>query len=696
MWFVVRDPSNNQFFRMPDPAYQFIGLLDGRRTVDEAWELCGGQLGDAAPTQGEAIQLLGQLYTSNLLQADLPADTASMFERHRKRVRREVGGYMTNLLFVRIPLFDPDRILERWVGVFGWLFSWIGLVLWFIVVSTGFYFLMGHWGQLVEKVQQQEFFATENLMILYLSFAAIKAIHEFAHGFACKRFGRDTHTGGEVHTIGIMFLVFMPVPYVDASSSWAFRSKWQRAGVGAAGIFAELAVASVAAVVWANTSADHLANAIAYNLIFIASVSTLIFNGNPLLRFDGYYILSDLLEIPNLQHRSKEYLYYLVRKYVFGARRAQHPSQSAKEKSWLLFFVIASTIYRVFISVRILLFVADKLFFVGALLAMMALVSWLFVPLGKFVRYLATKEELSRTRGRAVTATLAFATLIAVTIGAIQMPDYGHAEGFVEPRQLAEVYVESDGFVEHVEPSGVRVQRGGEPLLVAHNVELAAQRNQLLAERRIEEANLRLSAQSDEVVTIQMLLGRIEALDAQIRRINERIAKLKLKPSTHGLWIAPDIDHSPGAYLRQGDKVGMIASVEDLLVRITADQYLGPRIAPEMGLGAQVDLRVKGRPDIGFTGTIRKILPAGQERLPSRALGYLVGGSMAVDLEDPEYQRSAQPFFEVQIDPNPNQAVLPTLLSGQRVIARFEMPKKPLAVQWWRQIRQLVQRRFQA
>ncbi|MEM7735759.1 MAG: PqqD family peptide modification chaperone, partial [Deinococcota bacterium] len=114
LWVVFRDPSNNQFFRVDESAYRFVAMLDGQRTVAQVWEACNEQLGDAAPTQGEAIQLLGQLYTSNLIHADLPADAAGMFDRYKKRMNRQVRGYLMNVLFARVPIFDPDRMLDRW------------------------------------------------------------------------------------------------------------------------------------------------------------------------------------------------------------------------------------------------------------------------------------------------------------------------------------------------------------------------------------------------------------------------------------------------------------------------------------------------------------------------------------------------------------------------------------------------------
>ena len=137
-WHVLREPGSNKFFRLHDAAYRFIGLLDGRRTLDEAWLHVSDRFGDDAPTQGEAIALIGQLYTGNLLTADLPNDSQSIFERYRKRRHKEVGGYLLNLFFTRIPLFDPDRFLSLTLPYASWLFGPVGLVAWALLLFYGF------------------------------------------------------------------------------------------------------------------------------------------------------------------------------------------------------------------------------------------------------------------------------------------------------------------------------------------------------------------------------------------------------------------------------------------------------------------------------------------------------------------------------------------------------------------------------
>jgi putative peptide zinc metalloprotease protein len=484
MWYVIRDPSNNQFFRLNQASYHFIALLDGRRQVSEVWRICNEQLGDRAPTQGEAIRLLGQLYTANLLQAELPADAQSMFERYRKRVRREMGGYFMNLLFPRIPLLNPEGFLNAFVGVVGWVFSRPGLLLWCVLVGAGFWGLTGQWDRLIKAGMPQTLLATDNLLLLYATFAVIKAIHEFGHAFACKKFGKDEGSGGEVHTMGLMLLVFMPTPYVDASSSWAFRSKWHRITVGVAGMYVEIAVAAVAAIIWAHTREGVVIHDIAYNAMFIASVSTVLFNANPLLRYDGYYMLSDLLEIPNLAQRGKEYLYYLVRKHVYGVRNPQSPAHSRGERFWFVIYALCSFVYRVFVSVAIMLFIADKLFFVGAVLAVASLAGWMVYPTAKFLHYLLTSEELTRTRGRAMLATAGFVVVAVALLGVVPFPDHDRAEGVVEAREQRLVHMAADGFIERVLPSGRAVSTEGPELLVAHNPQLESELAQVRAEQR--------------------------------------------------------------------------------------------------------------------------------------------------------------------------------------------------------------------
>jgi putative peptide zinc metalloprotease protein len=690
LWYVLENPTNSEYARIAENAYRFAGALDGRKTVAQLWQFCNEQLGDGAPTQGEVIQLLGQLHAMNLLYVDLPPDAQGLLNRYRRRIRRQVLNYLANLLFLRIPLIDPDAFLERWVGVFGPIFSWAGFCLWMILLATGLYFVIGNWSELI--AQSSDVLAPGNLFLLYLSFVLVKICHEFSHAFACKRFGRLNRSTGDVHSMGVMFLVLFPLPYVDASSAWAFRSKWHRAIVGMAGVMAELAAASIAAILWAQTSTGTV-HIIAYNVIFVASVSTVLFNGNPLLRFDAYYVLCDLLEIPNLAQRSKNYIYYIVKRYIWAVKKLQNPAYGPGEMFWFVLYGTTSTVYRIYISIRILLFLnrrlPEQLFILVPLFAIAAISGWLVAPLVQFIKYLATGPELARSRRRAVVSTAGGLCVTLVLTGLIHVPDHYRIEGIVEPVQLALIHAQSDGFVTTFLPSESIASPDGLPLVQAVNPELEARKASLLAERRGLEARYRL-AEGQETAAAQIIAEQIDALNESLARVQFQLENLNLKAPFKGVWVAPEIDRAKGTYLRRGEKIGFVGSLDDLVLRVTAGQDVAAMIFEQAD--RDVEIRVKGRPDKRLTGRIDKILPAGSDELPSEALGYAAGGNMPTRSPTPQDRTAAERFFEIRIKPAASDAS--SLLTGQRVVVRLTMTSKPLLVQWHQSIRRLFQRRF--
>jgi putative peptide zinc metalloprotease protein len=688
--YVLENTSNNQFARLGEEAYRFIGMLDGTRSISDVWDVCNEQFGDDALTQPEVLQLLGQLYAMNLLYVDLAPDSEVLFDRYKKRVRRQITSYLTNVLFVRVPLWDPDHFLNRWVGLFGKPFGWAGLVIWLVLASTGGYFAISNIGGLVDSASNV--LDPNNLIVLYLTFAVIKVMHEFGHAFSCKHFGRLNGTGGEVHKMGIMFLVFFPLPYVDASSAWAFKSKWHRAIVGMAGVLVDLAVASVAAIVWANTSAGTV-HAIAYNAIFVASISTILFNGNFLLRFDAYYVLTDLIETPNLSQRSRDYLYYLVRKYAFGISRAWSPAQTSGERYWFIFYGFASTGFRVYISVRILLYLndalPDALSIVVPVLIFSALVGWLFMPLGKLVRYLAVSPELGRDRFRAVGVAVLFIFLLFGVLGFLRVPDYSRIEGIVEPVRFTVLHAETGGFVTAALPSNTVVSAEAAPLIESDNYRMGAEQRRLEAERDAVQIRYRLAMTAD-LVAAQIHDEELIVIDNRLEQLEERIDGLILKSPIDGMWVSPDIDSRVGSYLNQGEPIGLVADMSEMIIRATAVQNVAANLIEQAR--PDVELRRRGRPELTLDGTIVNIFPAGHQELPSESLGYAAGGAVPVDIRDPSGKKTTENFFEIRIKPDFGD-VEPWRV-GQRVHVRVRLNDSPLASQLWHYARQLFQRRF--
>ncbi len=264
-WHIAHDPASNQFYRLSPVGYEFVGLLDGHRSVEEVWEVSLGNHGDSAPTQQEVIELLSQMYGSNLLAIDGSPETEQLLSRGRDRTKRRIAQQAIGIMYFKLRLFNPDRYLSWLEPIMRPLLNKWGFLIWAAWVTFGLVKIIPHWDEL--RTAFQTAMAPANLLWLSVIFIIVKAIHETGHGVICKRFG------GQVPEFGAMMLVMLPSPYVDASSAWTFSSKWQRMAVGAGGMIFELAIAAAAAHVWINAP-DAQIKQLAFNAMLTTSVST--------------------------------------------------------------------------------------------------------------------------------------------------------------------------------------------------------------------------------------------------------------------------------------------------------------------------------------------------------------------------------------------------------------------------------------
>ena len=675
-WYVVRDPAGNQFHRLSDAAYRFVALLDGRRTVQEAWDLCGGQLADDAPTQPEVIHILSQLHAANLLEADITPDSAVLLKRYKQMQKRQWQGRMMNILFPRIPLWDPDSFLNRWMPIMRLLLSPFGVILWLALVMSAIFYLVPEWGRLRASVEHS--MDPGNWIYLWAVFVLIKLVHELGHAFMCRRFG------GEVHELGVMFLVLIPAPYVDASTAWSFRSRWQRMLVGGAGMIFELFIAAIAAFVWLNTAPGELVNQLAYNTMFIASVTTIVFNINPLLRYDGYYMLSDFWEIPNLRQKSTEYALGLLKRHVFRVKSPM-PLPPPMQRLWLFLYAVASSIYRVFIGIMIIVVVAYRVPILGALMALGGVVTWLVVPVFKTARYLAIEPELHRKRGRATVFTAVVAAAIVVLVGLVPFASHIDSQGIVEPGVKDVVKVAEEGTVVAIKVHDGDHVKAGQVLVVMEDKPLAAQLEESKAHLNVLEKSKQQAVVSNQNDRI-MFDSQIEAIQTELAEYRRRLEKLTVRATMDGEVIAPLLNEKLGMYLPRGSEIATLAQTNTVLVRANIDQrdyewvLKSRRKQALIWLVSQWDQTLYGQ-DVLF-------LPASNPELVHRSLGFGGGGVNEVDPRDQSGKRAKTPQFEMQIRlNNDGGGVLP----GQRAFVRCSLDKEPLAMQWATRFWQLLQ-----
>jgi len=679
LWYVLQDPTSGRHHRFNPAAYTLIGLMNGRRTVQELWEQSASRLGDDMPTQDEVIQLLGKLHQADVLQSDISPDTAELFSRFRNKRQRTLKQQLSSPLSVKLPLYDPDRLVDRLVKLLHPAFSRTGFFVWLAVTVTGLVLAVQHWSELSENVVDRVL-ATENLLLLWVTFPVVKAIHEFGHALAVKRWG------GEVHEMGIMLLVFMPVPYVDASASSAFVDKRRRMIVAGAGMMVELFIAALAMFMWLNLE-PGLARAAAFNAMLIAGVSTLLFNANPLLRFDGYYMLADYLEIPNLASRSNQYIGALLEKHFLGATEREPGVESAGEGAWFIFYGIAAFCYRIFIAGFIVTFIAGKYFVIGVVLAIWAAYKMVVAPVIKPLWYILFSERLRGNRhrvyGMLTGATLALTLLLFV----IPVPMWTMAEGVVRLPEEASLRSESGGFVDKVLAAPDRHVRRGEPILQFRDPELLAQVKILQA--RLQEAETRYNASLGvdrnqvEQSREEIRQARLQLADAQYR-----LSRLLLRSPEDGKLVIPQANDLPGRYVPRGALIGYVLDPRDVMARVVVDQGSVDLVRQRV---RNVEMRLAENTGRLLKGRVVREVPAATYELPSDAMSVRAGGRIALDPRAVGNNRSLQAMFVFDIALPPGEQV--TRL-GQRVQVRFYHGTAPVAWQLFRRIRQLFLSKF--
>src|ERR1043165_1349831 len=545
-WHVAHDPASNQFYRLSPVGDEFVGLLDGPRTVEDVWDISLGNRGDAAPTQQEVIELLGQMYGSNLLAIDGTPETEQLLSRGRDRLKRRIAQQAIGLMYFRLRLFNPEFYLKWLEPILRPLINKWGFMLWAAWIFFAAYSILPHWGEL--RAMFQTAMAPANLVWLTVIFVLVKAIHETGHGVICKRFG------GQVPEFGVMMLVLLPSPYVDASSAWTFPSKWERMAVGAGGMIFELAVAAGAAHVWLHAP-DAQIKQLAFNAMLTASVSTLFFNANPLMRFDGYYILSDALEVPNLMQRSMKMLQYLAQRFIYRCENLRPPTSSRAEQWILIVYGIGAVAYRILLFFTITLYILGKFFAIGLVLAAWSAGAWFLIPAGKFIHWVAASPQLAEHRFRAAVTSLVLIAATVVGLGIVQAPDHRRAAGVVESANRVGVFFGANSMVASVHKRLGDHVKAGDLIATCEADNLVS--GKLTLESQLAEARLKeMQYTTTDAGAAQAMRERVNASEKALAKINELIEKLEVRAPQDGVLVAgvsgKDPGEATGMYVHRG------------------------------------------------------------------------------------------------------------------------------------------------
>lgn len=669
-WYQLVDTGSGRRHRLNQPAYWFIGRLNGNYTVAEVWDELVQSYGDEALTQDEAIRVLGQLSNAELLQCQLTPDIEALFRQHKQQARRRRWMEL-NPLAIRVRLFDPTR----WLAVFDpWLptlFRPASFALWLIVVVPALLMAAEHWVELrafaTAHVQTPRY-----LLIAWLAYPFIKLIHELGHALAVRRWG------GQVHDVGFTAFVLVPVPYVDASAATGFALRSQRALVSGIGIMVELFLASLALYLWLNVQ-PGLVQDTAFVVMLIASVSTLVINGNPLLRFDGYHLFCDLLDLPNLDARSKSWWHNLLQRRLFNHDIPAFPL-AAGEGKWMALYAPLAWSYRFYIGVLIALWTGEKFALLGLLIMIAVIGSMLVRPIRSMAQETSNlMQGRARQRTKLVFGGLLAAVILLVTL--TPMPYGTMAQAVVTLPDEAQVRGGTEGFITEVKVKDGDMVVRGQVLALLDDPDLIA--SQSAAQSRLmglrAQQYYALSANRLQAVNLTEAISHAEAETA---RLDSQVSQLEIRSQIAGKMVLARQDDMLGTWLKKGQLLGYVLGSGEFIVRAVVAHQDAPQILQHV---RSTEIRLEERPTDLLSGQILRTVPAATNMLPSAALADQNGGSVVTDPADPEHLRTLEPVFQIDVAlPNSHTEHI-----GGRAQVRFSFGMEPLAFQWAHRLNQL-------
>jgi putative peptide zinc metalloprotease protein len=436
----------------------------------------------------------------------------------------------------------------------------------------------------------------ENWLVMGIVMALVKVLHEFGHGLSCK------HFGGECHEMGFMLLVFTPALYCNVSDSWMLPSKWHRAAIGAAGMYVEMVLASMATFIWWFTDRTTLLNQVCLSLMFICSVSTLLFNGNPLLRFDGYYILMDLIEIPNLRQKSTEVLKRFLVQLCLGIEQPENPFLPQRNRLLFGLYTVAAVVYRWIVVFSILLFLNKVLEpyglkIIGRLVGLVGVFGLVVQPVWQLVKFFYMPGRMHKVKRYRVIASLAVVAALVAVFLFVPLPFHVTCNFDVKPRDAKTVYAAVDGRIVKVHVVAGQFVRQEEQLALLENVELTlnlvqleGELRELVAKKKVLEKQQRFDETAG--MSINELEEQEQALTEVIKERKRELDNLVVRAPIAGtvLPVVDKPDREPpdgqlpgwsggalhrknlGAFLSASDRICQIGDPKKLVAEIIVDQ----------------------------------------------------------------------------------------------------------------------------
>lgn len=658
--------------------------LDGKRSLIDLRDELQRNFPAVPFTVVDIQSLVTDLHDKGLVVSERYRQGEVLVRKSRESIAKKARQAIMNPLYIRLPGWDPDRTLTGMVRWWGWMFHPLTVAFVLAVDIASLVFLAVRFDDISARLPEfQQFFAWPNLAYLWMAMAATKIIHEFGHGLSCKYFG------AECHGMGIMLLVFSPTMYCDVSDSWMLKNKWQRIAIAVAGMYIEVFLAAIAIFLWWN-SKPGLFNHLCLNVFFISTATTVIFNANPLMRYDGYYILSDYLEIPNLRQKASRMFQEVFSKYCLGAELPVDPFMPSQKRHWFVIYAVATTVYQfvILFGVTLFLYSVLKPYRLQSLGVMAAITSlaltlggllWSLIQLIRMPR----PEPLSRWKVSFTLAVVAGLIALGVTV---PIPWYAEAPFTIAPVKEETVFAFMPGTLKEVRRRAGDVVQKGDVIAVLSNEEL---------EQKLEDVKAEEDAQQKEVESLQALdqtrdlflaEQHLETLHAQRAEAEKMLAECTIRAPQAGVIVAAE--RKPEATIEQsaerlstwtGDPLGLknLGSLIEARTPIcsiaTNSQYEARLLIDQadrrdLAVGQTVRMKLEHVPESTLDGKVDSISGRSIEFVPAVLSNKYKGPLPTV--QDPQgREKLTSPAYQAAVPLEIDPAIVRTGMRGRaRVI----------------------------
>lgn len=632
-FWIIKDPVRLNYFHYPDPAFFVLDSLKQGQSLQEIQRRYQQRFGESLGDQRLA-RLLSDFARDELLLWEQGQDGSRLAATGRQQQQRNRWAWLKQPLAIRLPGWNFTRIFQHLKPLADVVVRPATLVVILLGLIAACLIVATQWDGFRSRLPTaQEFFRSQNLLLILACLGITKILHELGHALSCRKLG------AECHEIGVMFLLLTPCLYCDVSDAWMISSKWKRIVIAASGILVELLVASLATLVWWFSEPGFLNN-VCLNLMVICGVSTVLFNGNPLLRYDGYFIFSDLVGIPNLYSRSRNHLAYLANRWILGI---EIPGlREEQRRGTLIGYGISSLVYRILLVGLIVYWLVSyliswRLEIVALLLLIVAVTGLIVMPMGRQLRRLISltyHHQLPPVRLGGILAGLLVLVLLVV---AVPLPRHVTVDGYLEFADAQRVYVNTPGLLENYQAYGKPVSRGMR-ICELVNPDLAASQAKLQGELLRNEQRLK---QLEALRALQTVDGdeipgqreRIATLRESHRNLAERIAGLSVVAERAGVLIPPRRRSPPtheasetlpfwtdqplatrnlGAYLEQGELVALVGQPR----RLEAFLLVRQENIDLIRSGQKAQVRIAETPSRSVTGTVESLTVLRESELP--------------------------------------------------------------------------------